>query len=86
MEMPICGGPFCWYFGVFCAVSHSGKEVVWALRGWITYGGVAAAGGEDDNMFFRFTASWVGCFNWSRFDVNLFGVARKCFLCIRFDF
>ena len=42
--------------------------------------------GEDVNMFFRFTSDWVGCFNWSGFDVNLSGVARKCFLCIRVDF
>ena len=44
MGMHSCSVPIFWYFGVSCVVSHLGKRVMWALRGWNNYVGVTAAG------------------------------------------
>ena len=45
MEVYFYGVPISWYFDVSCVVSHLGKLMIWALRGWNIYVGAAASSG-----------------------------------------
>ena len=56
MEVHFYGVPISWYSDISCVVSLLGKLMIWALRGWNIYVGVAASrwGGRQQVFQVRF--------------------------------